>query len=730
MNKVLYKTGRLANFLGALVLLGLCFTLAGCKEDIDESNFKISEELTIADFIKSREDLSEIGKVFDRIPLGKTDNASPLTSVLSARGNYTCFLPDNEAVYKYVQSVTGGASSDVADLTDEQAKLIAYNCIIDNGSSASYETTDFPQNNETFPVTNLSDRRLSCVEHNVTEETENGETIEVPYHFINADARVYDADNDMSNGTVHIVDNVIAPSTDNLADLIKASPNMKVMGALLDLTGWSDSLKLRTDEEEQYEMDHIMYAGTTVYLENRDYPYMDKRQVQYTGFVETDQVFVNDWQLPVTIDSNGFTVVDSEGAIENWNEILTKVVEKCQAAYGTEDVDDFKSSSNAVNRFVAYHFIDGGRDLIELVHHSTEYGYDPVDLANPQLKNFSVNVWDYFTTKGDKNSHGLLKVTQLAEGEHDYYLNRISTYNDGIDGDYKETGVSAPNIPGQNGLNVRISRSNTLTVEGKDTTFTNNALNGFFFPIENVLLNDISTRRALGSERIRIDLVSMLPELASNDVRGKKHLYFPKGYFKNIMNESPLTDAIYLWAYYGGWRDYGGDEFLFSGRYDFVLRLPPVPVDGTYELRMAVSNNPTRGMAQIYIGTNPNRTEPCGLPIDMREGTSLIPGQPWVKDDNLDEATIQENDRNLRNQGYMKGPNYITVSGSAGKTTVRDMEPPHLRRILVTKDMKANETYYLRFKSCLESTSSYFFVDYFEYVPKQVYASEIPEDIW
>lgn len=45
--------------------------------------------------------------------------------------------------------------------------------------------------------------------------------------------------------------------------------------------------------------------------------------------------------------------------------------------------------------------------------------------------------------------------------------------------------------------------------------------------------------------------------------------------------------------------------------------------------------------------------------------------------------------------------------------------------------MKADETYYLRFKSVLDDQTREFYMDFLEFCPKEVYDNpETPEDIW
>ena len=103
---------------------GLLFSAQSCSEKIDERNFAIAKEQTISDYLGSKPEYSQIKSVFDRVRLGNKGNASTLAAVLSARGNYTVFAPTNDAMSAYVTKVLGESKS-VADLTDEQAHLIA-----------------------------------------------------------------------------------------------------------------------------------------------------------------------------------------------------------------------------------------------------------------------------------------------------------------------------------------------------------------------------------------------------------------------------------------------------------------------------------------------------------------------------------------------------------------------------------------------------------------------------
>ena len=66
---------------------------------------------------------SGIIKIFKEVKLGLSENASPLSSVLTSRGNYTLFVPTNEALKAFIHDKLEVNSID--ELTDEQKKQFA-----------------------------------------------------------------------------------------------------------------------------------------------------------------------------------------------------------------------------------------------------------------------------------------------------------------------------------------------------------------------------------------------------------------------------------------------------------------------------------------------------------------------------------------------------------------------------------------------------------------------------
>ncbi|MBO7660553.1 MAG: fasciclin domain-containing protein, partial [Bacteroidaceae bacterium] len=172
--------------------------------------------------------------------------------------------------------------------------------------------------------------------------------------------------------------------------------------------------------------------------------------------------------------------------------------------------------------------------------------------------------------------------------------------------------------------------------------------------------------------------------------------------------------------------NYQIDEFNIHGIYDFVMKLPPVPYTGTYEIRYGINANGNRGMAQIYVGTNPNNLPAIGIPLELRiDGNNAFVG--WKSDADLgSEEAIDELDKQRRNNGYMKGPKYFCPAQNVpGRDCVIC-----LRRVIFTGQLEAGQTYYIRFKSVLNNSNSEFFFDYLELVPKSIYNGEVAEDKW
>ena len=284
----------------------------------------------------------------------------------------------------------------------------------------------------------------------------------------------------------------------------------------------------------------------------------------------------------------------------------------------------------------------------------------------------------------------------------------------------------------------------TYSEAGTDDT---NIANGIVYPIDNLLVCTENVCNQMGSQRIRIDACCLMPELMNNDVRQNCAYYsygapnvraFPTDYpYIESIKIREGTLFYYLQGYMSGYHNLQGDEYNIIGRYDFTMKLPPVPRSGLYEIRFGVATGGyVRSMAQVYFGADKGMMPAAGIPMDLRMGglehrfpNETRPSNVGWEEDSGDEEYDDEVTKHMRTKGFMKAPNsWSNVLG--GNTSVRHS---HFitRRVMVTAYMQANRNYYIRFKSVLDEQNKEFFMDYFEYVAKEVYDNpEEPEDIW
>jgi len=80
-----------------------------------------------------------------------------------------------------------------------------------------------------------------------------------------------------------------------------------------------------------------------------------------------------------------------------------------------------------------------------------------------------------------------------------------------------------------------------------------------------------------------------------------------------------------------------------------------------------------------------------------------------------DDPDGLENDKMMRNRGYMKGPASVNSSITGGEP-LRFLSRS-LRRVLTTARIEEGEEYWLRFKSVEDSDKREFMFDFLEFVP-------------
>jgi Secreted and surface protein containing fasciclin-like repeats len=337
------------------------------------------------------------------------------------------------------------------------------------------------------------------------------------------------------------------------------------------------------------------------------------------------------------------------------------------------NVTDITDSRNSLNKFIAYHLVNKKLPYVKLI--------DMYD-TDHMIKTY--DMYEYIETM---NPNTLMEVKKERASGGANYLNKSP-----------ETGESVQIVS---------------TYKDKD------AVNGVYHEINKILIYDKRVAGEMSSKRLRMDAAAFFPEFTNNNMRiydreTPRSWVYPPGYIKRL-TYSEGTYFSYSNAY-GGYQDFQGDEIFLKGLYDFELETPAIPA-GTYEVRFGYQPTGARGAAQLYWDG-----VPCGIPLDLR----ILANDPlvgWVlPGSDPDDPNGYENDKMMRNRGYMKGPcTYKDAIDRWYGLKVARFSTASLRRILGTYTFKKSGPHKFTVKAVREGQ---FMLDYLEFVPVEVIENE------
>ena len=720
-----------------LIILATVF-LAGCTEEVDTSDRYVFKDKTIMQYLEGKDYYSEYVMLLGHVPVSEISKTT-LKQLLSARGHYTVFAPTNDAVQAYLDTLCnqGLITEPTWDgFTSEEDKdsifrVIVFNSILDSGDQQAFDILDFPDHEHEFGQANMNDRKLR-----VFYGTEDPDSIS-----INGTALVNKKNRGitLTNGYIHQVESVIAPSNDRMGEFValwarNPKSGYSVMSKLIMACGLVDTLNAFRDDT----WERLYLTGGV-----QDLP--KHTSVGQIGTIPQHRYY-------------GFTLFAETDRF--WEETLGKNVEEIEVqdvcdylkqsglfnhVDGTTFGDDYNGQMNFLNQFVTYHLIPQRIGREKLVIHYNELGYNYTQNSSP-----TVPICDFYQTMGLPR---LIKTYESRESKG-IYLNRFPVLRNGVGrfsksqenrNDYHESG----DFFSLSGLATAPDENQGVKVLTYSETGTDNSsvANGIVYPIEHLLCWSENVVNQMANQRIRIDAGCMMPELMNNDVRSHRAYYsygatncrgIPTNYryIENIEIKDG-TLFYYLPGYLSSYHNLQGDEFNIIGRYDFTMKLPPVPRSGQYEIRFGVATGSrVRSMAQVYFGSDPDMMPAAGIPLDLRLGglekrdgsVTTDSGVGWEADTD-DQEHNDEVAKRMRAKGFMKAPNLWTNS-MGSSNSIRTFHYM-TRRIVVSTYLTPYQNYYIRFKSVLDLEDREFYMDYFEYVAKEVYDNpNVPEDIW
>lgn len=662
------------SFLAVVCLTLAASTQMSCSDVWSEQHpgtYYVSTGQTVADFLE--QDVEDRFSDFIKI-LKKAQTWGELDTY----GDFTCFAPTNDAIRQYLDEKN---LESVEMLSKEDCDTIAWNHLI----KTVFYMSDCSAGS--LPSVNLLNRFL--VVDYIADTLADG-TI-MPVVTINRDSRIIHEDDSVENGVVQVVDNVIRVAGDFVYDLVKENPNTTLMAAALNLIGFEDSLKLWHDYSYTISYDSA-YEGVVCQGGGSDYTiyYLPEKNYGFTILVEPDEVYAREG------------INDIDDLIRHANEVMHESYASEYALYGDKYDTVWTDRRNPLNRFVSYHILPFSMPSV--------INYNPRrDIIDAKVLKTVIDAEDYFETY---LPHSLLRISQVTEGENaGVYINRRGVGGEG------EGEFGRDFYPGIKVSDVRDGNK----YEG---------CNGYIQYLDGILDYSDFIRTDILNRRMRVDCCTLSPDFITSGARQKKNdnSYTGVG-FKQPTNFHSFNSDYTMWvrtAFVSN-ISYQGDGLDLQGNYDIMLKLPPIPYDGTWELRLSYRGSAGCGVVQNYVGDDPNSLKPCGIPTDLRQSAEENPNIRWRSDKSLTEGIEDENqkiavidayDKAMRNRGYMKGPDSHYTSDRA--ELFRDYNLI-ARRVITTDYFYADRDYYLRMKLVLDNPKAEMNFDYMEWCPKSIY---------
>lgn len=418
--------------------------------------------------------------------------------------------------------------------------------------------------------------------------------------------------------------------------------------------------------------------------------------------------------------------------------------------------NDYQNEWNALHMFMAYHILKSKMAWKELVYTynvSTRYTWNFCNGGVP---------YDYYETLLPRT---MMKLWQPEganyNGDADIFINRYVANNTLTDTmpeiatvSEAEYGWSYAPLGEWNGYGseaMHTVMAAGVKVEKEDGY----GYNGWYHPINAMLVYNSQVPKGVLHERMRIDFTTMLPEMNNNGFRNATsqevsamnggqsgyRIAFPQDYFENLrVYDSSVCLRYNVRGVYNTWQS---DALQAWNGFDVAVKMPPLPT-GTYEVRLYFSPMSYGGIVEYSFGHDPNNPDSF---VKLSEQDLSIPMEdPRIGWNDFLQYTIKDSvgvydeetgewggfeyfykcdfgvssDKQMRENGYMRGPFSFTDhpenrDGGIEHNMRRGTRNGGLRKIIGTVSMTQGEDNWLRFR--LNNDDGRFPLDFIEFMP-------------
>jgi uncharacterized surface protein with fasciclin (FAS1) repeats len=402
---------------GFYILLGV-LVFSRCNNEIQELP-KTNDQLVISEYIAINSDFSEFNELV--INTG-------LDALLSIRGPYSLFLPNNDAMNAYYAEKQIASFADLDSI--ERRDLVLCHIVPKEFSISDYQLGTLGEKNA------LGD--------NIVTEFQGAEII------INKYSKIIKRDVRVSNGTIQVIDKVLEPLKLSVYEVLAADPSYSIFTAGLERSGIKDTLQIISFKYGQsnartrftllavadttynrygiYSVDDLInkctdYPDSITFQDNGFYAYMDFHCLDRDAFYTSNfpdaatlysvlsknnnvQIRVVDGEVQINLSSvdgsyTGLYIEQSNnpaknGVIHTVNSLL-EVTEPSPTTFIWEVTDyfDFKQGEYYLKHFQK--FYDTAQFAgIRWEGEYLQYYIKPAALAQPQLNDDCLNMISFW----------------------------------------------------------------------------------------------------------------------------------------------------------------------------------------------------------------------------------------------------------------------------------------------------------------------------------------------
>lgn len=668
--------------------------MTSCSDKMDSENYYTFTGKMMSEYLKTNENLSQFATIVEK---------AGLMDQLSAYGHYTCFAPTNAALTEYLANEK---RKTLDELTKEDCDTIARTHLV----GVAYSSLDLAAyNNLTLGTQNMMMRNLKISQQkNADGKTEfvvNNKSV-IPFEL---------QDDSVENGIVQPVNKVIVNSTSSVVNLIKQNcaqntgnvgKQSRIFFEALSVTGLELYMDTLVEDHSYNVRDYKEYESYNTGAEGHELAIAPKtRKYGFTVFVCPDDV----------LNAKGIN------SVEDLYKEACRIYDPFNTYAGT--IDNAADKDNPLYKLMAYHILNRNVQSYNYLTVREDLGVD---------YNYA-NTTDWYATMLPGS---IMKVEHL--------INKNAAWLEG-------------GVYGDRYINRRIDDKHKNGVNGTKGAHVINpdedydATNGIYFYVDDLLKFDDVTKDIVCNTRIRMDMSTFFPELATNNIRlnGKWddysrtnltdenigfNYYFPnnpktgKNYLDGVILHTDNSLFVYRRPRLNFYSMHG-DEMNAFKEFDIEFNLPPFPFEGQWQLRLgfAPMDDAPRGAIQCYFDG-----EPTGIPLnmDLQISSAEVYGGSLPSYSNIRENEEEriKDFKILKQKGYYRGPYSIFHANKNDPSGAEKFaQQQHtVRKVLCTVNISKSDlskVHTLRIKnvSKTNASSKEAMLDYIEFVPRSVY---------